>query len=161
MRPKRRKTILVIGVLAALFLVRVLWVNHVRLWLYFTPRPQSLQEIALTINDGQLAVELAHSRYERAKGLMHRDSMPEDHGMLFAYPKERKLSFWMKNTRIPLSIAYLDARKTIKQIGGLKPFDESSFKATEPVQYALEMNVGWFEKNGVKVGDRVEFELPQ
>ena len=78
--------------------------------------------------------------------------------MLFVYTEERERTFWMKNTRIPLSIAFIDSERRIIDIQDMKPLDDEppSYVSAEPVQYALEVNQGFFEKNGVRLGDRVE-----
>jgi uncharacterized membrane protein (UPF0127 family) len=109
----------------------------------------------------RVRVEVADDPAERAKGLMYRKALGENRGMLFVYPEEQELSFWMKNTLIPLSIAFIDSQRRIIDIQDMKPLDDEPphYVSAEPAQYALEVNQGFFEKRGVKVGDRVE--LPQ
>ena len=109
----------------------------------------------------RVRVEVADDPAERAKGLMYRKALGKNRGMLFIYPEERELSFWMKNTLIPLSIAFIDSERRIIDIQDMKPLDDKPphYVSSEPAQYALEVNQGFFEKGGVKVGDRVE--LPQ
>jgi len=106
----------------------------------------------------EVQVEVADDVAEQAKGLMYRKALGEDRGMLFVYPDERELSFWMKNTLIPLSIAYIDSEGRIVDILDMKPLDDKPphYTSSEPVQYALEVNQGFFEKEGVKVGDHAE-----
>jgi uncharacterized membrane protein (UPF0127 family) len=106
----------------------------------------------------EVRVEVADGLFEKARGLMYRRVLGENRGMLFVYPEEQELSFWMKNTRIPLSIAFIDSERRIIDIQDMKPLDDEppSYVSAEPVQYALEVNQGFFEKNGVKSGDRVE-----
>jgi uncharacterized protein len=106
-------------------------------------------------------VEVADDLAEQAKGLMDRTALGENRGMLFVYPEERALSFWMKNTLIPLSIAFIDAQRRIIDIQDMKPLDDKAphYVSAEPAQYALEVNRGFFEQRGVKIGDRVE--LPE
>jgi uncharacterized protein len=106
-------------------------------------------------------VEVADDLAEQAKGLMDRTTLGENRGMLFVYPEERELSFWMKNTLIPLSIAFIDSERRIIDIQDMKPLDDEppSYVSAEPAQYALEVNQGFFEERGVKVGDSVE--LPE
>ena len=87
---------------------------------------------------------------------MHRDSLAPDHGMLFVYEQEEHLSFWMKNTLIPLSIAFIDAAGKIVDIQDMMPLSEESKKSAYPARYALELNQGWFEKHGVRTGDAVQ-----
>lgn len=106
--------------------------------------------------DGKpVVVELTVNNKERARGLMHRESMPADDGMLFVYPDERQRSFWMKDTKLPLSIAFIDKKGTIVRIADMRPLDKASTKSMLPAKYALEMNRGWFEANDVVVGEKV------
>jgi uncharacterized membrane protein (UPF0127 family) len=84
---------------------------------------------------------------------MYRESLPEDHGMLFIYPQEAPLAFWMRNTPLPLSIAFADASGRIVRIATMEPFSEQPIPSGRPARYALEMNRGWFERRGVFVGD--------
>jgi uncharacterized membrane protein (UPF0127 family) len=109
----------------------------------------------------RVRVEVADDPAEQAKGLMDRTTLGENRGMLFVYPDERERSFWMKDTLIPLSIAFIDSERRIINIQDMKPLDDEPphYVSAEPAQYALEVNQGFFEKRGVKVGDRVE--LPQ
>ena len=87
--------------------------------------------------------------------------MPEDQGMLFVYPAEAPRTYTMANTLIPLSIAFIDSKRRIIDIQDMKPLDDEApgYDSAEPAQYALEVNRGFFEKRGVKVGDRIE--LPE
>jgi uncharacterized membrane protein (UPF0127 family) len=107
----------------------------------------------------EVRVEVANNIFERARGLMYRTALGVNRGMLFVYPEEQKLSFWMKNTLIPLSIAFIDSEKRIVDIQDMKPLDDEppSYVSADPARYALEVNRGFFEERGVKVGDRVEF----
>ncbi len=108
-----------------------------------------------------LKVELATTPEEHAEGLMLRKELSEDNGMLFIYPSPRILTFWMKDTYIPLDIAFIDKDKTIVSIQHMKPLDDKHlYVSPSPVLYALEVNQGWFNRNGVEIGDRMEFVLP-
>ncbi len=104
----------------------------------------------------EVRVEIADGPFEQQRGLMYRTSLGEDRGMLFVFQREQPLSFWMKNTRIPLSIAYIDSKGRITDILDMKPLDDKPphYVSSEPVQYALEVNQGFFDEHGVKVGDR-------
>jgi uncharacterized membrane protein (UPF0127 family) len=95
------------------------------------------------------------------RGLMYRTALGQDRGMLFVYEVEQHLSFWMKNTRIPLSIAFIDSTGRITDILDMKPLDDRPphYLSSEPVMYALEVNQGFFEERGVRVGDHAE--LPE
>jgi hypothetical protein len=106
-------------------------------------------------NGQRISVEIADSPEERAEGLMFRSSLAEDHGMLFVFPAPQILSFWMKNTSIPLSIAYLDADGTVLEIYDMEPHSLESITSRRPALYALEVNQGTFDRLGVEPGDRL------
>lgn len=107
----------------------------------------------LTGREIRLNVEIAANDREREKGLMYRTSMPQDSGMLFVFEKDKRLSFWMKNTYIPLDIAFIDSHGIIKDIYQMRPLDTSVFyNSSSEVRYALEVNQWWFAKNGIRVG---------
>ena len=109
--------------------------------------------VRLEINDRKIAAEVACDDLSRSVGLMHRKSLGEHQGMLFIYRHPQRLGFWMKNTLIPLSIAFLSDDGKILQIEDMKPHDEASTEAKAPGRFALEVNQGWFARNGIKVGD--------
>ena len=112
----------------------------------------------LTIDGKQLYVEIAQDPETRAKGLMFRESLPENQGMLFIFPYEDILSFWMRNTYIPLDIAYMNADGIIVDIFEMTPLDESkNYVSSEPAMYAIEVNAGWFERNAIAEGAKVVF----
>lgn len=114
-----------------------------------------LPTATLDVGGHSVRVEVAHTHAARQQGLMHRDSMAENTGMLFIYKTAREREFWMKDTRIPLTIAYADSIGRIVRLADMKPFDTSRVQSKVPAKYALEMNAGWFERNGVEVGDRI------
>lgn len=107
------------------------------------------------INNDTLFVELSYTRKKRETGLMFRDSLASKCGMLFIFERERALSFWMKNTKIPLSIAFINKNNTIVDIQSMEPMTEKVHISRFPAIYALEVNEGWFEKHNVKIGDTV------
>ena len=118
--------------------------------------PFGLRMVQLRIGNSSLSAEVADTPQTSANGLMFRDSLPDDHGMLFVFEKPKKASFWMKNTKIPLSIAYIDSAGRILQIESMKPFDETSVESTSnEVAFALEVNEGWFKRNGVSAGAKI------
>jgi len=101
-------------------------------------------------------VEIADNDEARREGLMWRDSLAENHGMLFVFPYAELQSFWMRNTYIPLDLVYIDERWTITDIHQMAPIvDTVFFRSSKPVPYAVELNQGWCEKHGVDVGDKV------
>ena len=114
-----------------------------------------LPTMALSINGHKLIAEVATNTQTRATGLMHRFSLKPDHGMLFVFRDQRPLSFWMKNTFVALSIAYIDARGRILEIEDMAPQTETMHPSSAPAQYALEMKKGWFAEHGIAVGASV------
>lgn len=104
----------------------------------------------------ELDVELAITLRQRAHGLMYREQLPENSGMIFLYDRETEGSFWMQNTYIPLSIAFFDADGKIIYITDMEPLTTDSHGPGKPFKAALEVNKGWFERNNVTVGDRIE-----
>ena len=118
---------------------------------------QTPLKIPLYIGNLEIRVEVARTPGERAKGLMDRKQLGKDDGMLFIFETEATHGFWMKNTLIPLSIAFVDRDGKIVAISDMKPLTLDSHDPPRPVLYALEMNKGWFADHGVKVGDAVRF----
>jgi uncharacterized protein len=109
----------------------------------------------------KLTVQVADTSKKREKGLMFVDKLPENEGMLFVYPVKTYGGFWMKNTFIPLSIAFLDLDGKILRILEMEPCYEVECPTYDPelsYYYALEVNLGWFEKNQIKEGDIVQFD---
>lgn len=120
----------------------------------------SLETTVLRVGGREVRAEIARTPAEMSRGLMYRRSLGRDCGMLFVYEAPRILSFWMKNTRIPLDIAFIDDGGRILQIEGMRPYDESSRAVSrEPARFALEMNRGWFARNGVGVGGVAEIPV--
>lgn len=103
----------------------------------------------------RLSVEVADDREERETGLSGRTSLPEDHGMLFVFETAARHGFWMKDTTIPLSIAFADSAGVIRQIEALEPLSEEVVSPAVPVLLALEVNRGWFGEHGVGLGDTI------
>ncbi len=107
-----------------------------------------------------LDVEVVRTPSERARGLMGRNQLPEGRGMLFIYQKSERLSFWMKNTLIPLSIAFFDEEKAVINILDMDPPEGDlliRYRSTAPALYALEVPQGWFEKHGINRGTKFSF----
>ncbi|MBV8641430.1 MAG: DUF192 domain-containing protein, partial [Verrucomicrobia bacterium] len=101
--------------------------------------------------------EVADSPQASENGLMFRDSLAEDHGMLFVFERPKTASFWMRNTKIPLSIAYIDSMGKILEIKSLKPLDETAVPSgSDRVAFALEVNQGWFGRHGISPGAQID-----
>ena len=122
--------------------------------------PQDQKFQWLTIKEKKIKVEVVRTDEEKAKGLMFREKLGKNEGMLFVFEREETLSFWMKNTRIPLSIAFIAKDGKIVDIQDMEPFDLRSHASARPARYALEVNQGWFKKNGIEVGDGVKLPAP-
>ena len=115
--------------------------------------PGDFPSATIDVGDKSVRVEVAATPDLRARGLMNRDSLGADRGMLFVYPDERTRSFWMKNVKVPLDIAFADSTGKIVRITDMKAFDTGGTASLYPATYALEMNKGWFASNSVEVGD--------
>jgi len=102
-------------------------------------------------------VEIADTPSKREKGLMYRKKLFANHGMLFKYPYSSVMSFWGKNTYIPLDIAFIDGNGIIKQISEITPLNLKSVSSNDSCKYAMEMSKGWFSSNGIRVGCRINF----
>jgi uncharacterized membrane protein (UPF0127 family) len=134
------------GVLLFLFLV---WVS--------VSHSQKIPKIPLYIHQKEIWVEVAKTPEETNRGLMGRKRLGKEEGMLFIFEKEDYHSFWMKDTLIPLSIAFIDKDGRIVWITEMKPLTLDSHVPPKPILYALEMNRGWFSSHGIKAGDVVRF----
>jgi len=115
-----------------------------------------LPTVQLTINSHRLVAEIAATVETRTVGLMHRFSLKPDHGMLFVFNAPQPLTFWMKNTFVPLSIAYIGADGKILNIDDMAPQTETGHSSQGLALYALEMKKGWFADRGIGAGSRVE-----
>ena len=119
----------------------------------------STATIVLTDDGGsrqELTVELARTPAERSRGLMSREELAEDGGMLFIFSGDTKAGFWMKDTLIPLSIAFIAEDGAILDVQDMEALSEERHRPPVPYRYALEVNQGWFEEQGFGTGDRVE-----
>jgi uncharacterized membrane protein (UPF0127 family) len=118
---------------------------------------QNPLKIPLYLKGKEVWVEVAKTPEERAKGLMGRKHLGQEEGMVFIFETEDYHAFWMKDTLIPLSIAFIDQEGRIVRITDMKPLTLETHSPPKPVLYALEMKKGWFSANGIKVGDIVRF----
>jgi len=114
-----------------------------------------LTTVQMKLGNDTFTLEIARTDATRQRGLMKRDSMPADSGMIFVFEKEHSGGFWMKNTRIPLDIIFVNAAGSVVGIRQMKPYDLSSTTSPKPYKWAIELNQGAAEKAGVKVGDQV------
>jgi uncharacterized membrane protein (UPF0127 family) len=122
-------------------------------------QPQNLAATALKVGMHNIRAQLAVTPQQRQIGLMHRREMPNHEGMLFVFDEPQQQCFWMRNTLIPLSIAFLAEDGTVVNLADMKPQSDESHCSAKPVRFVLEMNQGWFAKRGVKPGTRIDGEL--
>lgn len=119
------------------------------------PQPE-LPTVTLRLGSATVEAEVADRAPQRNIGLMGRTELPDGRGMLFVFPQPQPMAFWMRNTLVPLSIAYINGAGVIREIHDLQPLDEKSVRSTvRDLVYALEVPQGWFAKNGVLPGDRI------
>ncbi|KPK38051.1 MAG: hypothetical protein AMJ69_09555 [Gammaproteobacteria bacterium SG8_47] len=119
--------------------------------------PLSLPTQIIHVSGKPLRVEMATTPEARACGLSHRSELDPGSGMLFVYPSARALEFWMKDTHVALSIAFLDERGTVLSIQNMEPEQtQERYRSPQPAMYALETVRGWFSAHGIKRGDKVE-----
>jgi uncharacterized protein len=116
---------------------------------------QSLPTVQLNAGMHLIRAEVAADFGARAQGLMHRESLATNAGMLFIFDEADKHCMWMKNTLVPLSVAFMDDAGAIVNIADMEPQTERSHCAARPARYALEMNRGWFAARGIKPGSRI------
>lgn len=124
-------------------------------WAQSLPLSKPLQQITLGIGQSSITAEVADTESTRALGLMYRQHMPDEAGMLFVFEQPKMPCFWMKNTYIPLSIAFITATGQISSILSMEPERTDPHCPIEPILYALEVNQGWFERNGIQAGDKI------
>ena len=117
--------------------------------------PQKLPTVQLNAGMHLISAEVARTPQQRAIGLMHRQQMAMNEGMLFIFEQPSAQCFWMKNTLLPLTIAFIDDAGSVVTLADMQPQSLQEHCASAPVRYALEMNLGWFSKRGLKVGSRI------
>lgn len=118
-------------------------------------QPQQLQTTTLNAGMHNIKAQLAITPDQRQIGLMYRREMPTNDGMLFVFEEPQPQCFWMKNTLLPLTIAFVADDGTIVNLADMQPMNEASHCSAKPVRYALEMNQGWFTKRGIKAGSKL------
>jgi uncharacterized membrane protein (UPF0127 family) len=121
-----------------------------------TAQADPLITYPLRIKKHEIRAEIANTEQDRLRGLMFRDKLAENSGMIFSYPRAEPTAMWMKNTRIALSVAFIDGNGRILNIAEMEPYSEQAHASSGAASYALEMNRDWFRKQGIKSGDLVE-----
>lgn len=124
-------------------------------WAQGSPQLQ-LPRIQLQAGMHQIQVQVAATPDQRAVGLMHRAEMPQTEGMLFAFEQAAQQCFWMKNTLLPLTAAFIADDGTIVNLADMKPQTTDAHCSAQPVRWVLEMNQGWFAKRGIKAGFKLQ-----
>lgn len=119
----------------------------------------NLPRVKLTAGMHQIDTQVAHTPEQRATGLMFRREMPQHEGMLFVFEQPAGQCFWMKNTLLPLTAAFVADDGTIVNLADMKPQTTDSHCSAKPVRYVLEMNQGWFAKRGIKAGAKLGGQL--
>jgi len=117
--------------------------------------PQKLAQVRLNAGIHNINAELASTPQQREIGLMFRNAMPANDGMLFVFEQPGQQCFWMRNTLIPLSVAFIGDDGSVVNIDDMKPQTLDSHCSAKPVRFVLEMNEGWFAKRGIKAGSRL------
>jgi uncharacterized protein len=120
------------------------------------PSQTALPTVQMKLGTKTYTLEIAATPDTREHGLMRRDSMPADHGMIFVFAKSERMGFWMKNTRIPLDIVYIDEHGKVDSVKPMQPYVEKSVWSAGSVKWAIELNQGQAAVAGIKAGDVVE-----
>ena len=115
-----------------------------------------LPSVQMKIGNRTFNLEVARTREAQERGLMKRDSMPQDHGMIFVFSDDVVRGFWMKNTRFALDILFVDSAGKIVSMRQMRPYDENNTSSDYPARYAIELNKGSAAAAGVKVGDTLQ-----
>jgi uncharacterized membrane protein (UPF0127 family) len=119
--------------------------------------PLGLPMTDMQIGSKNYHLEIAGNDTSREHGLMERDDLPVDHGMIFVFPQASVQNFWMHHTRFPLDIIYADNQAKVLSVDSMKPFDEiTPHRSAGPAKYAIELNVGQVDSCGIKVGDQLQ-----
>lgn len=120
------------------------------------PVNRNLPSTTIQLGSQRFIVEIAKDEPTRRTGLMNRPSMPPDHGMIFVFPVQQPLGFWMDNTLIPLDIIYLDREGRVVSIHSMQPLDLRKVASAAPAKYAIELNHGAAARTGLRPGDPVQ-----
>ncbi len=135
---------------------RIFVQKSLKFFLVFFISSNTFSADEIKINNLLSNIEVASNPNDRRKGLMFRKSLPEDHGMFFVWEYRKRQCMWMRNTYIPLNVAYIDTKGKILEIYEMLPLSEDSICSKKRVKYALEVNLDWFKRNNVQVGDQID-----
>ena len=135
---------------------RIFVQKSLKFFLVFFISSNTFSADEIKINDLLTNIEVASNPNDRRKGLMYRKSLSEDHGMFFVWEYRKRQCMWMRNTYIPLNVAYIDTKGKILEIYEMLPLSEDSICSKKRVKYALEVSLDWFKRNNVYVGDQID-----
>tara|TARA_B100000614_G_scaffold230551_1_gene223899 strand:+ start:254 stop:703 length:450 start_codon:yes stop_codon:yes gene_type:complete len=135
---------------------RIFVQKSLKFFLVFFISSNTFSADEIKINNLLSNIEVASNPNDRRKGLMFRKSLPEDHGMFFVWEYRKRQCMWMRNTYIPLNVAYIDTKGKILEIYEMLPLSEDSICSKKRVKYALEVNLDWFKRNNLQVGDQID-----
>jgi len=121
------------------------------------PKPQVFSTVDVLFDDKHLTLELADTDPKRQQGLMYRESLCQDCGMVFVYEQPRQVTYWMKDTFMPLDLAYISEDGLVVQVESLTPNSLEGKTTKQAIKYVVEMNQGWFAENHISVGSRFSF----
>ncbi|OHD08574.1 MAG: hypothetical protein A2086_13070 [Spirochaetes bacterium GWD1_27_9] len=130
------------------------------IFVIFSCYTSDFPKVEIKMKDKIYKIEVAVTEKQREKGLMLRKTLDKNSGMLFIYGRSQNLYFYMKNTFLPLDIAFIDSEGKIINIEKMQPLDETTISSKGEAMYALEVNRGFFERINIKVGDKIEFISP-
>ena len=143
------------------FRLVAIWAYAAALLLALPPAAHAQPAVTtLTARFFQITAEVADTPALRTRGLMGRQSLAPNHGMLFVFEQPQQQCFWMRNTPLPLSIAFLDDEGRISSMADMQPLSEATHCSQIPVRYALEMEQGWFTKRGIQPGEIIRGLAP-
>jgi len=134
---------------------RIFVQKSLKFFLVFFISSNTFSADEIKINNLLSNIEVASNPNDRRKGLMFRKSLPEDYGMFFVWEYRERQCMWMRNTYVPLNVAYIDTKGKILEIYEMLPLSEDSICSKKRVKYALEVNLDWFKRNNVQVGDQI------
>ena len=137
---------------------RIFVQKSLKFFLVFFISSNTFSADEIKINNLLSNIEVASNPNDRRNGLMFRKSLPEDHGMFFVWEYRKRQCMWMRNTYIPLNVAFIDTKGKILEIYEMLPLSEDSICSKKRVKYALEVNLDWFKRNNVQVGDQIDIK---
>ena len=144
-----------------ILIISILLMISLTLFFYYKPNPPSKNTAIVSFDNVEINAEVADTQTEISRGLMYREELGDEEGMLFIFDDEKDRSFWMKNTLLPLDMVFLDSEKKIVHIvNNARPCEENpclTYSSEKPAKYVIEVNAGFTQEHNIKVGDEVSF----